>query len=276
MKSTFITGCIGAVLSCLALAPAWADVSDIRASDRSVEVDFGATGMSYGETINHTSFDTERGYIPTVAADIQWLVKADSPVANDTYLALDSQFSFGSNTYTGGYQPCTMNCAFDSTDSNDVFEVDGKVGHFFQMGSWASLTPYLDMGFRYWRRNVDSEGFLTNYVERYESGDLMAGMMLQMSPVQDLVLTMSAAGGSTIDPRMSTSGSGAFNLGSDATYQFMGKIGYTFAPQVELVGTARYVGLGFGASQLVGGGSYEPNSYSHELTFLGGLSYHLQ
>lgn len=291
MKIALQASIAGLILSLLAF-PAFADTNDIRAANRAIEFDVGAGNLKYGETNNGATFDTEKGWMPDLGVGLTWVTPDGNDLLSNTYLHIDGQVSFGDVDYNGGVQVISggtiSNFPFQTTTNELIAHVVGKAGHMFTLNSMATLTPYIDLGWRGWQRKIlggichcGGFGNLTvgNSNETYDNYESGGGLLVQVSPMPRLVLSASGQIGETFASTMRSSGS-TYNLGSTPVWQVAGRAGYAVTPSFELIADARFDGLGFDKSAAVnqGGGivSYEPNSYTHQLTIMGGLAYHLK
>lgn len=274
MKTIFTAAFAGLLLS-LAGAPAFADTADIRASNKAVELDVGGSYVKYGESVNRATFDTETGWMPSLSLGWTWLMpeKASWAPFDNLYLHVEGQAVFGDTHYNGGLQNIFTGAVtpYQSTTHDNIYHVTTRVGRFFTLYDGVTITPYLDLGFRSWRRQLTGIGA---YSELYQHGEGLGGVLLQVSPVQNLVLSFSGDAGSTFGAEMSTQGS-TFNLGSQPVWQIEGKIGYAITPSFELTTSARLDGFGYAKSGVIRG-AYEPDSYTHQMTVMGGLAYHLK
>jgi hypothetical protein len=185
---------------------------------------------------------------------------------------VEGQMSFGDTHYDGGLQNLNTGVVtpFQSTTKDVIYHLSTRVGSLFTIADGWTLTPYGDLGFRSWRRQLTGPGA---YTELYQEGEGMGGLLLQASPMPRLVLSFSGAAGETFGAQMSTGGT-TYDLGSTTVWQLDGKAGYALTPSFELTGDVRMDGFGFGRSP-VKGNAYEPDSYTHQLSIMGGIAYHL-
>jgi hypothetical protein len=270
MKTVLKTSLASLILSLLAF-PAFAGTADIRAADSAVEFDAGGSALKYGESVNGATFDTETGWMPSLALGYSYLAPESSSLLGNLYLHADTQVSFGDSHYNGGLQDIFGNVTpYQGTDHNIIYHVSTRAGRLFEITEGVAVIPYIDLGFRSWRRTLTGPG---GYNELYQEGEGMGGALLQVSPMQRLVLSLSGQLGSTFGSEMSTQGT-TFNLGSTGVWQIGGKAGYALTPRFELTGSATLDGFGFGKSSLING-AYEPDSYTHQLSVMGGIAYHL-
>ena len=249
---------------------AYADMADIRSSDNAVEFKIGAEHMRYGESVNNSTFDTEEGWLPSFGLGAGMLLNNGPSIASNLFFRIDGDVSLGSVHYNGGLQQRNgPTIPYQNTNRAHIYSLDAKAGRAFEVGSMVMLTPYIDLGTRYWDRVLQGTG---GYTEDYSHGEVMGGMMIQVSPFPKWVLSGWASVGTTWGANMHTNGID-YPLGSSVVWQGDAKLGYTFASNWEATGTAEVKGFNYGNSSAING-SLEPNSSTHEQTFLLGLAYH--
>lgn len=276
---------------CFLAFPVLAGTDDIRASDRAIELDVGASNLRYGENIDNVTFDTENGWMPDIGAGVTWLTSNGGGITSNLYLHIDEQATLGDTHYNGGVQVVSGGTVttfpYQTTTKNTIYHTVGKVGRLFTLGEGITLTPYGDLGWRWWRRkikggpfNAGGLGTLTigDTTEVYQNWEGGGGLLLQVSPVPRLVLSASGQIGTTFEGLMQ-SGGFTYDLGSKPVWQVAGKAGYAITQSFELTADARFDGFGIGKSPFVNRGngiiSNEPDSYTHQLTIMGGIAYHL-
>lgn len=271
MRPLFKTAIAGLLLSLISV-PAFAGTEDIRASDRAVEFEAGASKLRYGETNSGLTFDTESGWMPSFDAGLTWLTApSDKWWWSNIYLHTDIQATVGDTHYSGALNTIPPT-PIQSTTHDQIYTVSGRFGRSFTLADGIMLTPTGDLGFRAWQRKLTGTG---GYVEHYNNGEFMGGLLLQASPIPKLVLSLSGEGGTTFSPYLKTSIAGTLNPGTSAIWKFQGKIGYAITPKFEVTTSAGLQGFGFKQSPVNQFGAYEPSSYTHQLTIMGGLAYHL-
>ena len=262
------------VLPLILLSPftAHADVQDILNSDNAIDIDFGASQLSYGEQADAQTLDTEKGWMPAFGLGAGYVTSnTHNPWTDNIFFRLDGRGSIGDTHYNGALCSIFGCTPAQSTTHSQVYTVQGKVGRAIPLDDFVMVTPFVDLGYRFWRRSLTGIG---GYNENYSDGNAMGGFMVQVSPLPKWVLSLSGEGGTDISPSMQTGGQ-TYKLQQTAMYEASGKIGYEFSPRLEATGTAEYSGFGFGMSNNVAG-SYEPTSYTHQLVMLVGLAYHFQ
>ena len=254
---------------------AHADNLDIRKADNAIAVDFGASYLDYGETQGGSTLDTEKGWLPTIGISVGMLAFPDAPIGN-LYLHFDGRASLGSTNYNGALCDQYNNCTpYQGTTNDQIFSGDAQLGRAFELGRYAMLTPFAEIGYRYWSRDLTGPG---GYTEDYSNWDAMVGLLLQVSPAPRWVLSLSGAAGETFGANMSTAGlTGSnenFTLGSDMAWRVQAKAGYRITERLELTSTLEYSSFAYGASPVDAAGYYEPDSTTHQTTFLIGAAWH--
>jgi hypothetical protein len=260
-----------------ALAPAArADILDIRKADNGLALDAGASYLDYAETSGGSTLDTEKGWLPTVGLSFGMLAFPNAPIPN-LYLHLDARASIGSTAYNGALCDMFGDCVpYQSTTNDQIFTGDLQVGRAFALGRAMMLTPFVEVGYRYWSRDLTGTG---GYNEDYTNWDAMGGLLAQLSPAPRWVLSFSGAVGKTFGAEMTTDNSvtGAsenFTLGSEITWRLQAKAGYRLTERIELTATAEYSTLSYGASAVDWTGTYEPDSTTRQTTLLMGAVWH--
>ena len=280
---------VALALTCVLAAPARADISDIRAADRSVEIDLGAHSLKYGETINNQTFDTENGWGPSVGFGLRYLSsdKTAWSIFHNIYIDVEGQGSFSGADYSGGCQHANgTTTPLQATTNEQIYDLSGKIGRAFALSDSVMLIPFGDLGGRYWVRQITADNCGGNSTETYGMGTLQGGLLLQLSPWQHWVISLFGEGGQTFSAQMKTEdandGDGdiaKLNLGNQPVYSFGAKVGYTMAQNWEVTAAAKFRGFGFGQSHSWTDGldsvMYEPSSYTHEIDANIGLAYHL-
>jgi hypothetical protein len=251
------------------------DVNYIRKADNAIELDVGAGRNRYGETVNNATFDTEDGWMPSFAVSGTALLTSKKySFLNDLYLNLDGGVTSGNSTYDGGLQFSngTTIPYNNQTTHTSIYTLSGQIGHAFFVTDNFVVIPLLDLGFRYWDRNFKGTG---GYQENYRHGQILGGALLQFSPFQKWVFSLTGEVGSTFGGGLNLPDYGLnFDLGSTTIWKAKAKAGYFFTDKLEATATVQFDGFGYGQSQKING-AYEPDSYTHEITTLIGVGYHL-
>jgi hypothetical protein len=220
--------------------------------------------LNYKESIPAPSLpDSEHGFIPSVAGGVIFLGNGN------LYLALDGAVNFGDAHYNGAN--FYTNAPLTGTTHEAITTIDGKFGRGFGTGN-AMLIPYIDIGYRYWDRNLGG-----GQVEDYQNFAALGGLMLQVAPTSRLVLSAYGAAGTTFAANMKSDGNN-YDLGGAGTYRLGGKVGYNLTPRVELFGTLDYDHFRYAQSSVqydyvLASYANEPGSGTSETTMRVGLGY---
>jgi hypothetical protein len=175
-----------------------ADTTDIRKADNGVSLDAGATDLDYAETASGTALDTEKGWLPTVGLGFGMLAFPTAPIPN-LYFHLDATASFGSSAYNGALCDQFGNCIpYQSTTNDKIFAGAAQLGRAFALSETLMVTPYAEIGYRYWSRDLQGIG---GYGETYHNWDGMGGLLAQYSPASRWVLSLSGAAGPPLTRR---------------------------------------------------------------------------
>jgi hypothetical protein len=247
-----------------------ADETDIRKADNGLSLDLGATYLDYTETAGGTTLDTEKGWLPTATLAFSLLAYPWAPIPN-LYFHIDVTGSTGSTNYSGAlcdeFGDCTP---YQSTTNDTIIATAARLGRAFSLNRNVMLTPYAEIGYRYWSRDLTGIG---GYGEDYYNWEGMGGLLLQYSPAARWVVSLSGSAGSTFGASMQTQGE-TFTLGDALIWRTEAKLGYRITDRIELTATGGYQSFGFGASAADANGFYEPDSTTHETRLLLGASYH--
>ena len=247
-----------------------ADTVDIRKADNGVSLDAGESYLDYAETAGGSTLDTEKGWLPTVGLGFGMLAFPQAPISN-LYVHLDARASLGSTAYNGALCDDFGDCTpYQSTTNDNIYTGAAQLGRAFTLGTTVILTPFAEIGYRYWSRDLKGIG---GYGETYENWDGMGGLLAQYSPASRWVLSLSGAAGTMFDASMSTGGE-CFSLGDKLIWRTQGKVGFRLSQRVELSLTGGYESFGYGASPADANGLYEPDSTTHQTTLLLGIAYH--
>jgi hypothetical protein len=256
---------------------AHADITTIRNSDTAIDFAAGANQLRYGENSIGTTLDTEKGWQPDFNIGAGYLLASSNPWLNDLYLRGDINAAFGDTHYNGGLEHFYTNgtlayiTPLESTTRDQIYNFSGKIGHSFPLGGYVMATPFVDIGYHYWHRELTGTG---GYTEEYGNGTAMGGAMVQFSPWDKWVFTLSGEAGTTFSPTLQAQYT-SFQLQTRTIYEGDAKIGYEFAPRFEVFGTSSFTGYDYGKSPMVDGG-YEPASATHDFKALVGIAYHFK
>lgn len=272
---TLVSTAVVAVSAVAACAPpAAAGQDDIWKSDNAVSLDLGAAYLNYAETLSGATLDTERGWLPTVRVGLGLLANDDAPIPG-LYLHANAGMNRGYTSYNGALCNELGQCEpYQATTDDRIYGGAFQAGRGFAIGDPLMVIPFLEIGYRYWERHLEGVG---GYIEDYQNWSGMGGLLVQFSPRERWVASLSAAGGATFAASMTAPeppAAATFTLGSKAAWRVEAKIGYRFTEHLELTGTADFDDFGYGASPVNAAGFFEPNSTTQQTTLLMGISYH--
>lgn len=257
-------------------ANAFANTTDIKASNNQVGIQATSTHVDYTETGNGMlgsstgTQDTENGNVPGFALSLS--VMKDWWLGND-YLELGYSRNKGDTNYVGG-------AADGSTPYGSIVGQDGAViedyhlryGKGFVFGNQVMLTPYFEIGHHSWDRSVNAG---ETYANRYYG----IGVLGQYSPVRKLVLTANLFGGGTYGSNIDVSGAGGFSgsLGNSGLFKAGLAADYAFTQHLHGNVGVDYTSFKYGMSALYpqgnGYASFEPDSTTNYTTLKIGLGY---
>jgi opacity protein-like surface antigen len=271
------------VLVCLMLsATAFADTSDIKASNNQFGFQFISTNVDYTETGNGQfgsptgTLDTETGRVPGNAISISMM--KDLWFGND-YIEAEYDHSSGNTKYVGGYigPPATPYGSVVGTSSATLTNYSARYG-IGQIINYADdestddlmLTYYVELGHHEWDRGV-------NLGETYTHNHFGIGALGQYSPVRGLVFSANAMIGSTFGSNIDVVGAFSGALGNSALYKAGVGADYAFVQNLHGNIGIDYTSFDYGISAVypVGGGyiAWEPDSSTSYTTVRIGLGY---
>jgi len=233
---------------------------------QNTKMDYAETGGSHGSAPG--LLDTENGNIPGFGFSASSM--SDWALGND-YLQFDFNYSNGNTDYVGSY--INSNAGYGSLKSSStahIYNYSARYGKGFSMSRQTMLTPYVELGHHRWERGLSAtqdETYSHNY------GGL--GLLLQVAPVNKLVLNADLFYGRTFQSKISTNsytlpeatlGNSSFKrygVGADYAFsqRFHGKISYS------------HESYSYGISDLSSYGYYEPNSTTKNSIYRVGIGY---
>jgi len=238
-----------------------AGVQSIRESNTAYWGSVGVEALNYKESVSPVP-DSQRGNIPSVALGAGFMGYSNF------YAAVDGSVSFGNDRYRGAYLSAPSVPITASTHAT-IVTADAKVGKGYALGENVVGTPYFNFGYRYWERDLGND-----QLEYYHHYAVLAGTMLQYSPVDKVVLSAYGAAGMTFGAVMRMAGVD-YDLGSAAIYKIGGKVGYTVTERLELFTSVDFDHFRYAKSG-VKEGFYEPSSFTSDTTVRVGIAYHLK
>jgi len=272
---------IALLVCCLIFsASAFADASDIVASNNQFGIQSISTNVDYTETGNGIfgtqtgTLDTETRYVRGFALSISTMQGPD----ND-YIQARYDHSSGYTNYTGALCTPSGGCgpygSYVGTSSAMLANYSARFGKGYAVQDQFMLTPYAEIGHHEWDRGV-------NYGETYTHFYAGIGVLGQYSPVSKLVLSANAMLGSTFRSYITVNSGPGLNgfsapLGNSALYKFGVSADYAFTEHFHGNIAADYLSFRYGMSAAypVGGGfvAWEPDSKTNYTTIKFGLGY---
>ncbi|MHB1676747.1 MAG: hypothetical protein ACYCSS_04285 [Sulfuriferula sp.] len=259
-------------------AIAFADTTDIKASNNQVGIQATSTHVDYTETGNGVlgsqtgTLDTENGNVPGFALSLS--VMKDWWLGND-YIEAGYSRNKGDTNYIGG-------AADGSSPYGSIVGQDGAIiedyhlryGKGFVLSNQFMLTPYFEIGHHSWDRAVNTG---ETYANRYYG----IGALGQYSPVSKLVLSANALAGSTYGSNIDVNAIGGFpgfsgSLGNSGLFKMGLAADYAFTQNLHGNVGVDYTSFKYGISALYpvsNGYVWEPDSTTHYTTLKIGLGY---
>lgn len=197
-------------------ASAFADVSDIKASNNQFGIQTRSTNVDYTETGNGQlntatgTLDTETGRVSGYALSISTM--QNLWLGNDYFFAEYARAS-GNTNYVGSLQGGVFGSVV-STSTAALVDFSTRYGKGFIVNSKLMLTPYVELGSHEWDRGV-------NLGETYNHDYYGIGALCQFSPIRKLVLSANAMIGSTFKSNIDVAGVYGFSgsLGNSSLYK---------------------------------------------------------
>ncbi len=266
----------------LASTAAFADMSDIKASNNQFVIGIMSTNVDYTETGNGIlgsptgTLDTENGSVPGYALSLSAM--RDWWLGND-YLEAEYGHASGNTDYVGGLlgPPSTPYGSITGTSGATLINYSIRYGKGFVLNDEYvdefMLTPYLELGHHEWDRGVNlGEIYTHNYVG--------IGALGQYSPADKLVLSANAMLGQTFGANIAVDGAFSGALGNSTLYRVGAGADYAFAQNWHGNLGIDYTSFNYGISALypgvVNGKNvffWEPDSKTSDTTIRIGLGY---
>jgi hypothetical protein len=199
-------------------------------------------------------------------------------VLGSLYFRLDGIVSDGDDHYNGHLQDQSGHILgpYQTTTHETIYTVSVQLGHAFILSNSVMLIPFADIGYHGWNRQILGAFPATEY---YSHKEIMAGGLIQVSPFKGWIFSLSGEAGSTFSPTVDVQGGPTLSLNEETIYRFEGKVGYALNRHFEATTSFRYEGFGYGSSAVALTspitGISEPQSYTHQMTGLVGIAYHL-
>ncbi len=276
MKKEFLA--VMAIAGLTSTTSVFADISDIKASNNQIGVQYISPSLDYTETGNGVfgtptgTLDTESGRIPGVALSITAM--KDAILKND-YIKFEYDRSSGYTTYTGSYIGGGPYGSVVATSSARITNYILDYGKGYEVSNQFMLTPYAEFGKHEWDRGV-------NYGEIYVNYNYGIGILGQYSPADKLVFSANALIGRTYNSSITIQGSNAWGfltggLGTSTMQKAGISADYAFTKDIHGNIGIDYTSFKYGISAYypIGGGNvmWEPNSKSSYTTTKVGIGY---
>jgi hypothetical protein len=221
----------------------------------------GTSFLNYEESVKPLP-DSEHGWLPSIAGGGSFMA------TNNFYVSLEGSTAFGNAHYNGALfaSPSTP---ITGTTHENITTGDAKVGQGFYLMPHMMLIPYVDLGYRYWKRDLSA-----GQIEDYHNFETSAGMIVEVEPADGLILSAYGSGGTTLASKM-TAGSYTYDLGDTGVYKVGGKVAVEMTRQIELFSTLDYEHFRFAQSPVVNE-ALEPGSGTNDTTVRVGIGYHFR
>lgn len=250
---------IALIASVLFVGSAFADNSEISQVNNKADISIGLTNINYNESIG----DSESGAIPSYGADVSF--------QNILYFAGNFQYSNGGETYNGFELFTGQPLSF--SHNSTIYDGGVKLGLPISLGSNVQVTPFGEVDYQHWDRNLGSE------LEAYQHFSAGGGALLQVS-TGHVVWTLSGAALRTLNPTMTdytNFGFGPvteqFNLGSSTEAKVGLRTDIALTRHQGVFAAVNYDHFLYRQSGVDVFGYYEPNSTSNFTTFTVGYAY---
>jgi len=266
---------IVAIAGLFCVTTAFADVSDIKASNNQLVFGIMSTNVDYTETGSGIfgtptgTLDTEKGRVPGYSLSVSTM--QDLWLGND-YIEAEYDHASGNTEYVGGLvgPPPTPYGSVVGTSGASLTNYSARYGAGLIVNDRLMLTPYIEFAHHEWDRGVNSgELYTSNY-----SG---IGVLGQYSPASRLVLSANALFGRTFGNNIDITGAFSGALGNSNLYRAGAAADYAFTKNFHLNVGVDYTSFEYGISAVypVGGGyvAWEPDSKTNYTTLRVGLGY---
>ena len=288
---------VAAILS-LTATQALAGIDAIKASNKQIGVQYVSTNVDYTEKVDGLIADTEKGQIPGFGLSISMM--KDLFFGNDYFYASFTRLN-GDTRYTGSSYVDAVYPTFyvpgqygtlQRSDSFQATDFTARYGKGIEFNQTFLMTPYVEAGYHEWHRGIgkspiDTYGSTPITSEKYTNGHFGVGLMGQLSPISNLVLTANALVGRTIGADIlvkgagtspSTASTGSQGLGNSTIYRFGVSADYAFTEKVHGNIGVDYTSFDYGKSNdfipsNTNTAIYEPNSESSYTTIKLGVGY---
>ena len=274
---------------------AFADLNTIKSANNQVGIQYVNTNVDYSEKVDGQTVDTEKGHVPGFGLSVS--VMKDLFFGNDYFQAqftrLNGDTKYSGSLFAPGYVPMPLGYGYGSLKKDDgaqITDFSARYGKGFELNEQLLLTPYLEIGYHEWKRNLGNIDAITtaphgSSSEKYSNGYLGLGAMAQVSPIANLVLSGNVFLGRTIGSNISVKGipyyyvingpaEGSQALGDSTIYKIGALADYAFSEKLHGNISIDYVGFDYGKSNdFTVLHVYEPDSKTRYTTVKVGIGY---
>ena len=242
----------------------------IKNANNAIGIQLIKTNVNYAETdLDGSLSNTENGYVPGFS--LNFSVMKNLLLGND-YIAASYSKNSGNTNYIGalligggGYG------SIRQVHQASLKDYSIRYGKGFEVSDRMMLTPFIELGAHQWNRNLGS------YQEAYTNKYYAGGLLGQISPSQNWVVSASGVYGKTTSSNISLSGSMAqlfpgASLGNSDIYKFGLAVDYAFTRSFHGNLSSSYSSFKYGRSAVING-FLEPDSATKYTTFGVGASY---
>lgn len=245
--------------------------NNIKKINNSIYLAAQMTGLDYYEYNDQiNNLDQQTGFL--------WGGRLGATASfNNIYFSVETYSTVGQTQFKGVIVELP-NTYLNSNGTNVINNINAKLGYTLYLKDNFAITPYLELGYRFWNRIVEDqvfEGFLASgYREVYTTMYGSGGLLFQYSLSNSLVLGIFGSIGSTISPKVqSLSTNNTYYLGASNIYQAGVKLNYFITNHFSIVSGAEFMYFQYGESSTDSNGNFEPDSKTQQINAYIGLSY---
>jgi len=279
---------------CLLSFNSHAGISDIKASNNQLGIQFVSSKVDYKETFTDgTLADTEKSRISGFGLSAN-LMK-DVFLGNDYFKAQYSRTEGGLD-YVGSvgvpgiaYGGGTFYGSNTQENNATITDFNFRYGKGFEINDKLMITPYGELGHHEWLRDLGNACLLAaratcSSSEKYTHYHYGLGGLVQYSPIQNLVFNIDALIGRTFSSQISGQGvelvtisnpSSSFkqDLGDKNLYKIGISADYAFTSRIHGNIGVDYVDFEYGKSDVFNTYAYEPDSKTNYTNIKLGIGY---
>lgn len=231
--------------------------------------------QSYSEAMPNGksgTFDSEQGTIPGL--QVKATMMQDAYGISNLYAGIQYQYEQGGVGYNSDYTMSGLprSSPLNSTTHYNLNDVEFELGKGFLISYSALVTPFIEGGYRDWRRELNA-----SQTEDYTNFYAGAGVRGDLGITNRLVLSGKLGIAATISPSMTATNTQGltYSLGSEPLYQAGVGIDYAVYSMLHLYGGVDYTHLSYGGSPWMSYGATayrEPSSTTDDLAFRLGIA----